>query len=178
MRIFYARYVLLAILVTCDGSSFAQSLPKGTNKPSSSIVIKAFNESVKTGSPIDVIVSLRNDSDHDIVIERFRSGADSRVDVRDMNDKLVPDTGFGYLRNGHVSPSQLDPSHFSSQDLNDHDLGTVILKPGQAAEWDMDVGRFYDMSQPGKYKVRIERPDPSDPKANIKSNTVTVTVTP
>jgi hypothetical protein len=40
------------------------------------------------------------------------------------------------------------------------------------------VTKEYDLSKPGKYTVQLERPDPENKGQWLRSNTITVTVTP
>jgi hypothetical protein len=181
VRNLYGCFLISAILAA-HSTAVAQSVPQGTSKtssgaPATSITISAFHDSVNAGSRVDVIVTLTNTSNHDIWLVRLRSGADSKIDVRDANGKLAPDTSFGYLRNGHVAQSALDETRFSTNDLTDNGVGEMV-KAGQTTKWSMNAGKFYDMSHPGMYRIRIEREDPEDPKIIVKSNTVTVTVTP
>ncbi len=42
----------------------------------------------------------------------------------------------------------------------------------------IDAAKFYDMSKPGKYLIFIQKADPENPAILMKSNVVTVTVTP
>ena len=51
------------------------------------------------------------------------------------------------------------------------------VKPGATFEDHVDLTSIYDLSQPGKYTVQVQRTDAVS-KTLVKSNTVTVTVTP
>ncbi len=51
----------------------------------------------------------------------------------------------------------------------------VMIAPGQAAKDVVVLSQQVDLSQPGEYKVRLERVDPAT-KIPVKSNTVTLTV--
>ena len=156
---------------------FEQNKPGSAASPVNSITISAFRDSVKTKSPVYIIVEFKNNSDHDLEFGRVLSGADCRIDVRDVQGKLPPETGFGYIHNGHVAHPEQDLTRFSLSDLTDNGLWASV-KAGQSTEWVINAARFYDMTQPGKYTIRVEREDPADPKTILKSNTVTVTVTP
>jgi hypothetical protein len=54
------------------------------------------------------------------------SGADSKIDVRDLNGNLAPDASFGYVHNGHVAQSALEDTRFSAKDLMDNGLGEIV----------------------------------------------------
>jgi hypothetical protein len=132
---------------------------------------------VKAGRPVYIIVQFTNKTDHDLEFGRVLSGADCKIDVRDVQGKLPRETGFGYIHNGHVVHPEEDLSRFSLNDLTDNDIWASV-KAGQTTKWGIDAARFYVMKQPEKYAIRVERQDPEDPKVILKSNTVTVTVTP
>jgi hypothetical protein len=175
--------ILVTMLPTISNTAVAQTAvvaseakPR-TEKAATSISISAFHDPVKAGSPVSVIVTLTNNSKEDIQLGRLLSGSDSKIDVRDSNGNPPPDTRFGYIHNGHVAQSDLDPSRVYVDDLKDSGVG-VIVKAGQSTTWGIVVTRFYVMSLPGKYSIYIERADPADPKTILKSNTITVTVTP
>jgi hypothetical protein len=181
MRNLYSCILICANLVVC-GSAVAQNAPQGSAKapsgtPGNSIAISALHDSVKAGSPIYIVVQLTNTTNHDIGFQRLRSGADCKMDVRDVQGNLPADTGRGYLHNGHVANSQLDETRFSGGDLSDNIMGEMV-KAGQTIAWDINISKFYDLGKPGKYAIRLERADPEDPKTVLKSNTVTVTLTP
>jgi hypothetical protein len=181
MRTLYTCF-LVSVIHTLSGSAVAQTSPQGSSQTSSStpvnsISISAFEGSVKAGSPVYIIVHFTNKTDHDLEFGRVLSGADCRIDVRDAQGKWPRETGFGYVHNGHVAHIEDDLTRFSSNDLNDNDIWASV-KAGQTTEWDINAAKFYDMRQPGKYAIRVEREDPEDSKVILKSNTVTVTVTP
>jgi hypothetical protein len=174
---------LVAAIFALSGAAIAQTVgvyPEARlrpGKPVTAISISPFRDPVKVGTTVFVIVTLTNTSNDDIEIERFLTGADSSVEVRDLNGNLLPDTHFGYVHNGHVPQSQLDPSRFSTRDLEDSGVA-VMVKAGQSTKWSIAVSKFYEMRQPGKYSVRIDRIDPGDLKTVEKSNTITITLTP
>jgi hypothetical protein len=171
-------FVVLALFGGC-GVAIAQLLQ--VNPPSdhraTSIAITPRNDSTKVGSPVFIIVSLTNTSQMDYTIQRLSSGADCLIDVRDVGGKLPPDTSFGYLHNGHVAARDRDPTRYSTADLMDN-LIVGSLKAGQTMKWTINVSRFYDLSQPGKYQITVERADLADRNVTLKSNTVTVTIVP
>ena len=181
MRTLYTCF-LVSVIHILSGSAVAQTSPKGSSQtsnstPVNSISISAFNDSVKAGSPVYIIVQFTNKTDHDLGFARVLSGADCRIDVRDDQGKWPRETGFGYVHNGHVAHLEDDLTRFSSKDLADERIWAEV-KAGQTTDWDINAAKFYDMRQPGKYTIRVERQDPEDPKVVLKSNTVTVTVTP
>jgi hypothetical protein len=86
-------------------------------------------------------------------------GLDStlRFEVCDEHGKLVPK---------RVYPNQ----EFRAGSFRVH-----TIPVGQALTQPQPVSALYDMRKPGKYTIQVWRPDS---KYDIKSNIVTVTVTP
>jgi hypothetical protein len=53
------------------------------------------------------------------------------------------------------------------------------IHPGETFEKEQDVSRLFDMTEPGKYVIQVYRRATDDGRgATVKSNTITVTVTP
>src|SRR5216684_5499086 len=122
MRTLYTCF-LVSVIFILSGSAVAQTSPQGSGQTSSStpvnsISISAFHDSVKAGSPVYIIVQFTNKTDHDLEFARVLSGADCKIDVRDVQGKLPPETGFGYIHNGHVAHPEEDLTRFSGKDLN------------------------------------------------------------
>ena len=181
MRTVYTCF-LVSVIHILSGSAVAQTSPQGSiqtssSMPVNSISISAFHDSVKAGYPVYIIVQFTNKTDHDLGFARVLSGADCRIDVRDAQNKLPRETGFGYIHNGHFAHPEDDLTRFSGKDLNDAGIWAAV-KAGQTTKWDINAAKFYEMTQPGKYAIRVVREDPEDPKVVLKSNTVTVIVTP
>jgi len=170
MRSSWVYVLIIGIFASCGGKAFGSSDGKATV----SLTIRAVEDSLKTGSPVRIRVTLKNQSDHDISVTREVRGRECKVDVRDENGKLAADTSTGYAWNGHVP--NLDLSRITPADLK----GALVfgtLKTGETTAWVMDVGTLYVMTKPGKYKIQLERTDPENASVTVKSNVVTVTVT-
>jgi len=168
-------WLLLFVALGTPRIATAQNPGSATTQPVITLSISAVQASAKVGSPVRVKVVLHNISDHDILVAREVRGLDCRVDVRDAEGKLPPDTKLGYLWNGHVSNP--DPSRLSPQELS----GNLIygtLKRGETSTWELDASKFYDIRQPGKYSLQVERRDPENLSIVVKSNVIAVTVTP
>ena len=52
------------------------------------------------------------------------------------------------------------------------------IGPGGKQQTEVDVTKEHDLSQLGMYTVQVERADPENKGRRLKSNTVTITVTP
>jgi hypothetical protein len=158
------------------------AVPQGTNPaqgkpPAVSINIHAEHDTVKAGASIILIATLTNLSEDEITV-----WCDSRgsylVDVSYEGGKSPPDKRVGY-RNGRVDwerLSQLSPEQAMKSGLLTFSGAWVTLKPGKTLNDTIDVAKTYDMTQPGIYKIIVERP-PVEGAIPVKSNHVTVTVT-
>ncbi|HTC64636.1 MAG TPA: hypothetical protein VK709_17480 [Candidatus Saccharimonadales bacterium] len=181
MRNPYLCILICAVFFVCSGAS-AQNAPQASTKPPgrtpvNTITISAFEDSVKAGKSIYVVVYLTNATNHEIAFQRLLTGAECKIDVRDAQGNLPAETGRGYLHNGHKANSEWDETRFSPSDLDDNGVGEMV-KAGQAITWPINVTKFYEMASPGKYSVRLECGDPEDPTIVLKSNTITITITP
>lgn len=113
-------------------------------------------------SEVSVNVSLTNTSNQDVnegVMYKDGVSLDStfRFEVRDEHGKLVP------RRN------------YPNEELR---TGSVIfrtIRAGQTLTQPQPVSALYDVRKPGKYTIQVWR---RDPQYDIKSNILTVTVTP
>ncbi len=132
-------------------------------QPPFSIVISTPRDTVKAGSNVDVEVTVTNTSDHDIKYRRL-NWPHVKQDVRDSKGRPAPETPYGReLHAGHVGPTR-NPLRGA-------------LEPGKTNRVRYPLTMIYDLSQPGTYTVQEEQEDP-ETKTFVKSNTITVTVTP
>jgi hypothetical protein len=154
-----------------DGAMAAQNL----NAPFS-LNLKAPVGKVKLGTPVQVTITLKNISEHDVSIWRENAtdqgGYVYRVDIRDKKGTKPPDTKMGKGFKGLDDPAQ------ATRDTpTERSGGWIKLKAGEARTEDVNVSKLYDLDQPGKYAIRFRHFD-EETKAFVKSNTITVTVTP
>ena len=152
MQTFYCFFLFVS-LVLCQQ----------TNKPPFKIAITAEHSTIAAGSDVEIDVSLTNTSDHDVyegVMYMMGIDLDStfRFEVRDEHGKMVPKRIYPYeeLRTGKVIFRTIS-------------AGETLTQP-------QTVSALYDLRKPGKYTIQVFR-GPFD-KDEIKSNIVTVTVTP
>lgn len=126
-----------------------------------SIVATPVNSSVPVGGAIDIKIRLTNNSDHEINVSgSWEHSMDMSYSyyVRDSN-------GNSPERKKHEGPIT--------------DTGKVrSLSPGQSVDETTNVSETYEMSTPGEYVIQLSRQAPDDPKTVVKSNKITVTVTP
>lgn len=126
-----------------------------------SIVITPVKSSVPVGGAIDIKIRLTNNSDHEINVSgSWEHGMDMsyNYDVHDSNGN---------------SPERKKHEGLLT------DTGKVhSLSPGESVEETSSVSEGCDMSTPGEYVIQLSRQVPDDPKTVVKSNKITVTVTP
>jgi hypothetical protein len=141
------------------------ALCQQSNNPPFKIAITAENSTIAAGADVSIKVSLTNTSDKDVyegVMYMDGIGLDTtfRFEVRDEHGKLVPQRIYPYeeLRTGKVI------------------FRTIWA--GQTLTQPQTVSARYDMRKPGKYTIQVSRGVSDNPKDDIKSNIVTVTVTP
>ena len=136
-------------------------------KPPFALSIRPLQTSVSAGSEVRIEIALTNIADHEIGILRSAAEADYLVEVRDEQGKMAPDTEFGRRRKapGSISVSTATPLY--------------MLKPREVLKDEIVVNRFHDMSVPARYAISVTRAIPEELGSGVvKSNTVTVTVTP
>ncbi len=137
-------------------------------QPPFSIKIRLLSEVVKLGSPVTIEVTKTNTSNHDL---SSMSESEFSIDVNDKNGSPAPETEAVRRQKEAQKEAQWTRSS-----------GSVMgnpLRPGDSDRRIIGVDRYYDMDQPGKYTIQLRGGLHIDGNDYIvKSNTVTVTVTP
>jgi hypothetical protein len=148
-----------SITVTvADATEWEQYLEK-LQKPFA-ITISTPEPTIKAGSALLLEMFLTNGLDHPAVIDNALTKYD--VEVLDSHGKLAPLTTNG-------------------QDLRKK-IGwgggpRFTVQPGDDLRGGVYVDKLYDISRPGQYTIQVARTD-EDSKVVVKSNTITVNVTP
>lgn len=129
------------------------------------IVVAVEDSTVVAGSEVTLDVSLTNTSNQDVsegVMFKDATGLDStlRFEVRDGNGKLIP-------KRTHPHP-----------ELATGSVKFRTISVGQTLTQRQTVSALYDLRKPGKYAVQAFRRISDNPNDDIKSNIVTITVTP
>ena len=151
MHAYYCFYLIVS-LTLCQQAS----------NPGFKITITAEDSTVVAGADISIKVSLTNTSDHDVregvMYGRGNIASIYRFEVRDEHGKLVPKRTYPHPELGFPGSVRFSP-----------------ISPKQTIAEAQEVSALYDMRKPGKYTIQVWKRDPKD---DIKSNIVTVTVTP
>jgi hypothetical protein len=129
------------------------------------IVISTEKSTVVAGSEVAVDVGLTNTSNQEVyegVMFIDSTGLDStlRFEVRDEHGKMVPKRTYAHpeVATGSVKFRTISVG----QTLTQHQL----------------VSALYDLRKPGKYAIQAFRRISDNPNDDIKSNIVTITLTP
>lgn len=154
----------------------AESTP--ATRPAFSLSLSAKQAQIKVGELIQLVVLLKNTSGN--VIQDYVThsklgsvGYGFFMTILDGNGNSPAMTKYYRHQIGQYLPGEQE------KDVND--VGGRIdffpLQPGESVERDVNVQRFYDIEQPGKYQIWVEKIDEKS-QIRVKSNTITVTVTP
>lgn len=159
------------ILVTASASTaFAQGTPT-----SYSVTITTPQTVVKVGSKINIDILLTNTSNQEIIVTAdngARGEFEYTIFVSDRYGHEPHETK--YLRAVRGKDSG-DPGDTTSLVVV-HSSGLRQVKPGGILKSSIDLTKLYDLP-PGRYTIRVEDIEQAS-QTHIKSNALTVTVTP
>jgi len=164
-------------LVFCGAALFAVLLGRLTlasdpQRPFTMTISSAQNV-FKSGSEISLKIILTSTSEHDILLGR-------RIDGTAPMVAAVPVEVHVDGEKGNAPPETKYLRMLRGEDLGEDYVFSGIggsLPPGKKSEERVIVNKFYDLSKPGKYKIQLQWTDRTN-KTVVKSNTITVTVTP
>lgn len=132
-------------------------------KASFRLYINTDNVDVSPGSRVPVNMLVTNTSDHEIVYDTATTKIE--IEVRDARGGLATLTEGGRSRLRYLGTPG------SSYNRSPIGAGDTLAVSAE------DVGVLYDLRGPGKYTVQVSRFD-NETKTWVKSNTITLTVTP
>jgi hypothetical protein len=165
--------VALIVAVTVGFPAGASSQQKTTSASDFSMTIQTVSRTIKAGAPVWVDVTESNNSDKIQLFPRpnatDRGGNVFITDVWDSKSLRCAESTFYRKFQGHLTPEEMH-EEMTSTDLGMYGGNVPLVKPGGAVEYQMDIGRLYDLSKPGTYTIQVQRP--------VQSNKITVTVTP
>jgi hypothetical protein len=181
MRIAAALF-LLAIFAMAAAAQAPTPATSLVVTPGISLTIRAVNEVFKIGSPVDIDITLKNDSGHDFKIADVGDGralCNYRVAVRDEKGNIPPETHFGIMQNGNIDASNWEHSGLSVGEMISHCIGHIVLtsdfRSGDSRHDLLDVRGSYNLAVPGRYSIQIIKHDGG---IYAKSNTISVTINP
>jgi dipeptidyl aminopeptidase/acylaminoacyl peptidase len=130
------------------------------------IAISARNDEVQVGSDAEVIITLRNLSDRQILFAH-RPGTNNpefsyTIEVRNAAGHVVEETAYGR----------------EARQRQQTESRTVdYVQPGQSVMQTAHIARLVNLGRPGRYTVRVSRNDPVSHTV-VRSNEVTLNVVP
>jgi hypothetical protein len=141
-------------------------------KPLFSLTVAAPKEPLKAGTELILSVTVTNTSDRNISFITSpglvpEDGFLYEIDVRDAQGRSAPPSAYLRNRDPRISIYKGSMTHRT-------------LKPGESFVDEVTVTGFYDLSQPGEYKISVARSMPPYQnlgKGRVKSNVITVTLT-
>jgi hypothetical protein len=155
MRLLTLLLVSAAVAAACPG----QTGPDAKSSALPFTITISGPAEVKAGSEVDVRVKITNTSTREVNAGAFY------VDG--------VDTGYTYdVRDSAGNPAQKKNIVMSGS------VKFVRLKPGESAEERTLVNRVFDMTRPGQYEIQLSRTVGGPKDAVVKSNKITVTITP
>ena len=139
------------------------------------VVISTRNPVVKSGEEIEVKIALTNTSDKELSIAAVIDSdtglsKNYRFEIRGSNGKLLAKKAY--------PPRALPPGEVEGPStVNNFSVGG--LKPGATSFEERSLMQAYDLEAPDTYHIQLVRYVPGNPKhPGVRSNTITVTVTP
>jgi hypothetical protein len=172
MRICLASLLLLLVMES-PKCVLSQSTRSGTPVPTS-VTISAALTVVKTGSEAKISVILTNLSDQEMFVawgQGNRGEFDYKINVLDRNGHEPIETKYFQAVQGKVSD---DPSETTALVISRSPSPRQVEAGGKLTD-SIYLDRLFDL-KPGKYTVQVEHID--DSHKTVKSNTLTMTVTP
>ncbi|MGD0938305.1 MAG: hypothetical protein ABR905_01250 [Terracidiphilus sp.] len=181
MRI--GKWIAVAVAVAisvgeavCAGAQTAGSNP--VTIPPFSLSLSAKQAQNKIGESIQLVVSVKNTSENIIYdnVTYSKLGLvryEFFMTVLDGNGNSPAMTKYYRHQIGQWLPGEQE------KDVNDVGgrIDYVPLQPGESVVRDVDVAKFYNIELPGKYQIWVEKIDEKS-QIRVKSNTITITVTP
>src|SRR5262249_41247060 len=125
------------------------------------------------GADIQVKATLKNNTDQDIQVSEHRTAGDLHFEY-----KVIVE------RDDHTAVAKkyaekLRRHEVLRNPLADGSVLFVPIQPGETHKDSVNISNRYEFDKPGKYSIQIEREFPKSLGGGvIKSNTITVTVTP
>lgn len=138
--------------------------------PPFSLTISSPQSSFKIGSDVTLELKMTNTSNRNISFGAGWGMPVVDIEIHDVDGKQTPETPYG-LRLHRKDP------RFALQDSVTGPVTHPTLRPGESNDSIGSLNKIYDLSKPGEYTIQVQRMDP-DSKILVKSNTLTITVTP
>lgn len=154
--------LVMAIVMLLIGLQIA--VAQGVRKPIPFSFSIASADEIKAGSQVIVHITTTNTSDSTVGLEVMEVSPYIAI-VRGADGILSPETAQG-RKIKEKQKNHLDPNFTGGRQ-------SVHLEPGKSITEECTVSDLYDMSQPGRYTIQLER---IWGRNVVPSNTVTVNI--
>lgn len=134
-------------------------------QPPFKIAIIAESPTVVAEGGVSIKVSLTNNSEHEVnegvaYMTGINVDTSFQFEVRDSHGKMVPKIAYPH------------------PELATGSVRFRTISAGETYTQEQRLSALFDMRKPGKYTIQVSRRISNDPRDDIKSNIVKVTVTP
>lgn len=171
MRIL-SRLLLFVTVAICTIAAQPANSDRPQQPAPFTIEISA-QQNTHVGAPLQLHVKITNASKKNIILSQDmtkKAEFFNTIYVRDAGGiELVKTDRHRAFRMEPLSTAQ--PTGFTFNDF------AVQLQPGEAIQDETDIRTLYEIDQPGKYTIQVQRVD-NETKTTVKSNTITVTIVP
>lgn len=149
---------------------FSVLLTGNAQSGSFAISIAIANNRISSGTTEeDLQINLTNISSHDLSIySPFAETGIAQmfdIDVRDSTGASAQETSLGMYVHGKTSKQKMTSGP------------TQLISSGKTLARSTNLAAIFDLTKPGTYMVQVTRSD-RDRKVLVKSNVITITVTP
>lgn len=152
-------------LIWCCASAINDAI--GQTTPTFTLQLSSASPKVQNGDDAVVTIKMTNVSDHVIEYAVGGPGPLFQLHVQHEHGNMVKETAHGMKIHG-TDPHR--PRFFGS-------IIAVPLKIGETLINKSELGKEYDLTAPGVYKVSASRIDPETHNV-VKSNEIQITVLP
>jgi hypothetical protein len=145
--------------------------PPQAIEPLFTLALSAVQGTVASGSPVNARVVTTNTSGREIHFMWDTPPKFYQVDVHDGSGNAPPDTWVRRMCRTNEENSPNGPVSIGMS------MAKLRLKPGAASTDVIDLGTWYDFSQPGTYTIQVRR-RAEEAGTMVTSNPITITVVP
>jgi hypothetical protein len=165
-------FAIPLVALPCLAQSFPTAAPeKQRPDPGFSIFVTASTTLYKLGEPVQVTVTVTNNTNHDVFWSAERVREPQYMACR-----------YDLERNGHEVETTFFHRKITGRnrvgDPNEVYSGSSILlrePPGKIFDMKIDLARLYEITEPGEYTLRVSRYDEGT-RTTVHANVVTIRI--
>jgi hypothetical protein len=163
------RYTLFCVVFVLANAAFGRN-----PRPSFSLTVSLPRSAVKSGSDIEVDVTMKNISHRDITAGRIVGTAEAHYEIEVTDSEGKPAAPTRYERMLRGEPPATDH----------HSVVIGSLRPGQTMQEHFYANQLFVLDKPGEYAIHVsttvyagKTAVKDATKVVVKANVVTLTVT-